>query len=184
MTYRRRACGGSGESAQLRLLLGDLFALLPGFRQADGDRLLTALDLAALPTGSAFGFAPLITMHLAFDVRPGTLGILAFGGLLLILRRRSSTPASEVTAFMEAHVESYGIEPMCRVLRIAPSTWHEHARRKANPDLRSTRAKEDERLSEEIIRVHNKNYGVYGARKVWLQLNREGFKVGRTASLG
>lgn len=80
---------------------------------------------------------------------------------------------------MEAHVESYGIEPMCRVLRIAPSTWHAHARRKADPDRRSTREKEDERLSEEIVRVHKKNFGVYGARKVWLQLNREGFKVGR-----
>jgi transposase InsO family protein len=80
---------------------------------------------------------------------------------------------------MEAHVESYGIEPMCRVLRIAPSTWHEHARRKADPDLRPTRAKEDERLSEEIVRVHAKNFGVYGAKKVWLQLNREGFEVGR-----
>jgi putative transposase len=80
---------------------------------------------------------------------------------------------------MATHVESYGIEPMCRVLRIAPSTRHEHVRRRANPDLRSTRAKEDERLSKEIIRAHNKNFGVYGAKKVWLQLNREGFKVGR-----
>jgi putative transposase len=80
---------------------------------------------------------------------------------------------------MEAHVESYGIEPMCRVLQIAPSTWYEHARCKANPDLRSTRAKEDEWLSEEVIRVHKKNFGVYGARKVWLQMNREGFKIGR-----
>lgn len=80
---------------------------------------------------------------------------------------------------MEAHVESYGIEPMCRVLRIAPSTWHEHTRRKADPDLRSTRVKEDERLSEEIVRVHAMNFGVYGAKKVWLQLNREGFKIGR-----
>jgi transposase InsO family protein len=80
---------------------------------------------------------------------------------------------------MEAHVESYGIEPMCRVLRIAPSTWHEHVGRKANPDLRPTRAKEDERLSEEIVRVHKKHFGVYGAKKVWLQMNREGFKVGR-----
>jgi putative transposase len=80
---------------------------------------------------------------------------------------------------MEAHVESYGIEPMCRVLRIAPSTWHEHVRRKAGPDLRPTRAKEDERLSEEIVRVHKKHFGVYGAKKVWLQLNREGFKIGR-----
>jgi hypothetical protein len=80
---------------------------------------------------------------------------------------------------MEAHVESYGVEPICRILRIAPSTWYDHARRKADPELRSARAKEDERLSAEIVRVHAKNFGVYGARKVWLQLNREGFKVGR-----
>lgn len=76
-------------------------------------------------------------------------------------------------------MENYGIEPMCRVLRIAPSTWHEHARWKADPDLRSARVKKDERLAEEIVRVHKKNFGVYGAKKVWLQLNREGFKVGR-----
>lgn len=82
-------------------------------------------------------------------------------------------------AFMEAHLESFGIEPMCRVLRIAPSTRHAHARRKADPNLRSTRAKEDERLAAQIVRVHAKNFGVYGARKVRLQLNREGFKVGR-----
>ncbi|WP_366937790.1 IS3 family transposase [Phreatobacter sp.] len=68
---------------------------------------------------------------------------------------------------------------MDRVLRIAPSTWLEHARRKADPELRSTRAKVNERLSAEILRVHRKKFGVYGARKVWLQLNREGFKVGR-----
>lgn len=76
-------------------------------------------------------------------------------------------------------MESYGVEPMCRVLQIAPSTWHEHVRRKADPDLRSLRAKDDERLLNEIVRVHAKNFGVYGAKKVWLQLNREGFKVGR-----
>ena len=85
---------------------------------------------------------------------------------------------------MEAHVESCGIEPMCRVLRIAPSTWHEHVRRKADPDLRSTRAKEDEPLSQEIVRVHARNFDVYGAKKVWLQLNHEGFKVGREPSPG
>jgi putative transposase len=80
---------------------------------------------------------------------------------------------------MERHVADYGGEPICRVLRIAPSTWYDHARQKADPDLRSMRAKEDERLVAEIVRVHAKNFGVYGARKVWLQLNREGFKVGR-----
>ena len=76
-------------------------------------------------------------------------------------------------------MESYGVEPMCRVLWIAPSTWREHARRKADPVLRFTRAKEDERLSEKIVRVHKKNFGVDGAKKVWLHLNREGVRVGR-----
>ena len=52
-------------------------------------------------------------------------------------------------AFIDAHRESYGVEPMCRVLPIAPSTWHEHMRRKADPSLRSTRAEEDERLADE-----------------------------------
>lgn len=79
---------------------------------------------------------------------------------------------------MEDHVESYGVEPMCRALRIAPSIWHEHVRRKADPDLRSVRAKDDERPSKEIVRVHTKNFGAYGAKKVWLPLNREGFKIG------
>jgi len=86
---------------------------------------------------------------------------------------------SEVTAFNEAEVESFGIEPMCRGLRIATSTWCEHVRRKADRDVGSVRAKEDERLSMEITRVHKKNFGVYCVRKVWLQLNRVGFKVGR-----
>lgn len=53
---------------------------------------------------------------------------------------------------------------MSRVLRIAHSTWHEHARRKADPGLRSTRAKEDERLSKETVRIHAKSFGVYGAK--------------------
>lgn len=67
---------------------------------------------------------------------------------------------------MERHVADHGVEPICRVLQVAPSTWYAHARRKADPDLRSLRAKEDERLSVEIIRVHKKNFGVYGAKKV------------------
>ncbi len=50
---------------------------------------------------------------------------------------------------------------------------------RAHPDLLSTRAKEDERLSKEIVRVHAKNFGVYGAKKVWLQLNREGVVRGK-----
>jgi transposase InsO family protein len=86
---------------------------------------------------------------------------------------------AEVIAFMDDHRGEHGVEPMCRVLDIAPSTWHAHAAARANPDLRSKRAKEDERLNAAILRVHAENFGVYGARKVWRQLLREGFDAGR-----
>ena len=86
---------------------------------------------------------------------------------------------AEVIAFMDDHRGEHGVEPMCRVLNIAPSTWHAHAARKARPDLRSKRAKEDERFGAAILRVHAENFEVYGARKVWRQLLREGFDVGR-----
>ena len=82
-------------------------------------------------------------------------------------------------AFMGEHREEFGVEPMCRVLNIAPSTWHARAAARANSDLRSKRAKEDERPSAAILRVHAENFGVYGARKVWRQLRREGFDAGR-----
>ncbi len=90
------ACGKSDESASLRLLLRDPLALLPCFRQADGDRLLTAFDLAAFPARPAFGFSPLVTVHLGFDVAPGALGIFAFGGLW------HGSPQSDVKTLQEA----------------------------------------------------------------------------------
>jgi transposase InsO family protein len=65
------------------------------------------------------------------------------------------------------------------VLQIAPSTWHEHARRKADPARLSARAKRDAELSAEIRRVHAENFGVYGVRKVWRQLQREGLSMAR-----
>ena len=80
---------------------------------------------------------------------------------------------------MEAHVNEFGVEPMCRVLQIAPSTWHERARRKADPDRLPPRAKRDAELSVHIRRVFEENFGVYGVRKVWRQLTREGIAVAR-----
>jgi transposase InsO family protein len=68
---------------------------------------------------------------------------------------------------------------MCRVLQIAPSTWHEHARRKADPDRLPRRAKRDAELSVQIRRVFDENFGVYGVRKVWKQRAREGIAVAR-----
>ena len=68
---------------------------------------------------------------------------------------------------------------MCKVLRFAPSSWHEHASRKADPEKRPQRAKTDAALSEKIRTVFNDNYGVYGVRKIWRQLKRQGEDVAR-----
>ena len=81
--------------------------------------------------------------------------------------------------FIDAHRDEYGVEPICRVLPIAPSTYRAHARRLADPALRSDRAKRDAELRHEIRRVWAENFEVYGARKVWRQLNREGIEVAR-----
>lgn len=82
-------------------------------------------------------------------------------------------------AFIDAHRDAYGVEPICRVLPIAPSTWHEHAARRADPSRLPARAKRDEALKEEVRRVFDENFGVYGVRKVWRQMKREGFDIAR-----
>jgi transposase InsO family protein len=82
-------------------------------------------------------------------------------------------------AFIDEHRDVFGIEPICRVLPIAPSTYHTHAARLADPSLMSDRAKRDAELRPEIRRVWEANFQVYGARKVWRQLLREGFEIAR-----
>jgi transposase InsO family protein len=81
--------------------------------------------------------------------------------------------------FIDEHREDYGVEPICRVLLIAPSTYWVHARRIADPSRLSDRAKRDAELRPEIRRVWDENFQVYGVRKVWRQLNREGIAVPR-----
>ena len=81
--------------------------------------------------------------------------------------------------FIDEHREVYGVEPICRVLPIAPTTYRLHAARLADPSLRSDRAKRDAELRPEIERVWKANYEVYGVRKVWRQLNREGIAVAK-----
>jgi putative transposase len=81
--------------------------------------------------------------------------------------------------FISGHKARFGVEPICRVLSqhgcpIAPSTYYDAVRR-----LPSARSVRDEQLKAAISRVHADNYGVYGARKVWLALNREGIPVAR-----
>jgi len=82
-------------------------------------------------------------------------------------------------AFIDDHRGAYGVEPICRVLPIAPSTYHAHATRRADPARLSTRARRDDALKPEVQRVFEENFGVYGVRKVWRQLKREGHDVAR-----
>ncbi|GJE13212.1 IS3 family transposase ISMex33 [Methylobacterium longum] len=70
-------------------------------------------------------------------------------------------------AFIDDHRETYGVEPICRVLPIAPSTYRAHAARRADPSRLPARAKRDASLMAEIRRVHAANFGIYGVRKVW-----------------
>jgi len=81
--------------------------------------------------------------------------------------------------FIDEHRDQYGVEPICRVLPIAPSTYRAHAARLADPSKRSDRARRDIELRPEIQRVWDENFQVYGVRKVWRQLNREGIGVAR-----
>jgi transposase InsO family protein len=84
-----------------------------------------------------------------------------------------------MVSFIDDHRALYGVEPICAVLPIAPATYFAHKARARNPDLRSARAKRDEELRIKIKRVHDDNFGVYGAEKVWRQLKREGVEVAR-----
>ena len=84
-----------------------------------------------------------------------------------------------MTAFIDEHREVYGVEPICRVLPIAPSTYHERVAQRRDPGRLSDRARRDRDLKPEVLRVFAENFGVYGVRKVWRQMNREGFAVAR-----
>lgn len=84
-----------------------------------------------------------------------------------------------MTAFIDDHRGTYGVEPICRVLPIAPSTYHERVAQRRDPTRLSPRARRDQALKPEISRVFAENFGVYGVRKVWHQMKREGFDVAR-----
>ena len=84
-----------------------------------------------------------------------------------------------MTAFIDEHRDSYGVEPICRVLPIAPSTYHAHAARQRCPELQSARQRRDAVLCGHTRRVWEENFQVYGVRKVWRQLLREGLMVAR-----
>ncbi|GJE09151.1 hypothetical protein FOHLNKBM_0171 [Methylobacterium longum] len=82
-------------------------------------------------------------------------------------------------ALIDENRQTYGVEPICRALPIAPSTYHAYAARRADPGRLPARAKRDAMLMSEIRRVYEASFQVYGVRKVWRQLAREGIVVAR-----
>jgi putative transposase len=83
-------------------------------------------------------------------------------------------------AFIDDHREVHGVEPICKVLPIAPSTYYAYAAKRADPEKLSARARRDMALKPQIARVFVENFEVYGVRKVWRQLQRENFAVARS----
>lgn len=82
-------------------------------------------------------------------------------------------------AFIDDHRGAYGVEPICKVLPIAPSTYRERLAQRRDPARLSARARRDQALKQQIARVFAENFAVYGVRKVWRQMRREGFEVAR-----
>ena len=84
-----------------------------------------------------------------------------------------------MVAFVDKHRDKHGVEPICNALPIAPSTYYEQKARQADPSRLPPRVQRDAVLRDEIERIWNDNFQVYGAPKVWRQLGREGQKVAR-----
>ncbi len=82
-------------------------------------------------------------------------------------------------AFIDDHRAAHGVEPICKLLPIAPSTYHAHAARRRDPARHCSRSRRDATLMPEISRVFEENFRVYGVHKVWRQLLREGHAVAR-----
>ena len=82
-------------------------------------------------------------------------------------------------AFIDDHRQAHGVEPICKVLQIAPSTYYAYAARRRDPARQCSRARRDATLMPEVSRVFEENFRVYGVRKVWRQLRREGHAVAR-----
>lgn len=82
-------------------------------------------------------------------------------------------------ALLDKLREQYGVRPVCSELHIAPSTYYHCQQQRHHPDKRSAHAQRDDWLKKEILRVYDENHQVYGVRKVWRQLLREGIRVAR-----
>ncbi|WP_416337223.1 IS3 family transposase [Escherichia coli] len=88
-------------------------------------------------------------------------------------------PLEKVMPLLDKLREQYGVGPVCSELHIAPSTYYHCQQQRHHPDKRSARAQRDDWLKKEIQRVYDENHKVYGVRKVWRQLLREGIRVAR-----
>ena len=84
-----------------------------------------------------------------------------------------------MVTFIEQHRDVYGVEPICAELPIAPSTYYEYKAREADPERLPARHRRDTAMEIEIRRAWEENFRVYGARKVWKQLNREQIRIAR-----
>lgn len=82
-------------------------------------------------------------------------------------------------SFIDDHRSALGVEPICRLLPIAPSTYYDNLAKRLDVDRMSARARSDIALKIEIRRIFEQNFRVYGARKIWRQLKREGFDIAR-----
>uniref|UniRef100_UPI004029EF5F IS3 family transposase n=1 Tax=Escherichia coli TaxID=562 RepID=UPI004029EF5F len=88
-------------------------------------------------------------------------------------------PLEKMMPLLDKLREQYGVGPLCSELHIAPSTYYHCQQQRHHPDKRSARARRDDWLKKEIQRVYDENHKVYGVRKVWRQLLREGIRVAR-----
>ncbi|WP_319497786.1 IS3 family transposase [uncultured Cohaesibacter sp.] len=88
-------------------------------------------------------------------------------------------PIQIVVSFVDEYRATFGVEPICKLLPIAPSTYYDHLAKRRDVDRLSSRARSDIAMKIEIRRVFDANFQVYGAHKVWRQMTREGFDIAR-----
>src|SRR4029453_16445249 len=97
-----------------------------------------------------------------------------------VFRQGGARPPTQVmVGFIDEHRATFGVEPICDVLPIAPSVYYEQRVRQQCPERRPYRTRQDERVTAHIQRVWHENHEVYGVRKVWKQLRREGYPAAR-----
>ena len=100
-------------------------------------------------------------------------------GIRIFCADETSPPREATLALIDAHRGEYAVEPICAQLPIALSTYDEHKSRQADPPPLPPRVRRDAELSSSIRRVAQENFSVYGARKLWRQLHREGIPGAR-----